>query len=249
MPIHDWTRVIAGTWHDFHFAWVAELRKALNRGLLPPGYYAQVDQVARPFGPDVLTLQGTEPAATNGAPGRSGTGGGVAVTVAPPRTAVTHSTELTEYTRRRRSLAVRHASGHEIVALIEIVSPGNKGSQYQFDTFVRKVTGALAQGIHVLVVDLFPPTPRDPRGIHAAIWADLVTDPPGGLATPDAPLILAGYQAEPDLTAFIEPTAVGRPLIDMPLFLTPDTYVNVPLEPTYQAAFEDVPEEYKRILA
>ena len=28
MPIHDWTRVKAGTFHDFHLAWIAEMRKA-----------------------------------------------------------------------------------------------------------------------------------------------------------------------------------------------------------------------------
>ncbi len=29
MPIHDWTRVTAGTWHDFHLAWITEIRNAL----------------------------------------------------------------------------------------------------------------------------------------------------------------------------------------------------------------------------
>src|SRR4051794_37951305 len=40
MPLHDWTRVEAGIFHDFHNAWVVELRTALNGGLLPPDYYA-----------------------------------------------------------------------------------------------------------------------------------------------------------------------------------------------------------------
>ncbi len=57
MPIHDWTRVSAGTLHDFHLAWIAELRMALNSGLLPPDYYAQAEQIVGPMGPDVLTLQ------------------------------------------------------------------------------------------------------------------------------------------------------------------------------------------------
>lgn len=26
--------------------------------------------------------------------------------------------------------------------------------------------------MHVLVIDLFPPTPRDPQGIHQAIWSE-----------------------------------------------------------------------------
>ena len=57
MPIHDWTRVGAGTWHDFHLAWIAEIRNVLNEGLLPQDYYAQAEQIAGPLGPDVLTLQ------------------------------------------------------------------------------------------------------------------------------------------------------------------------------------------------
>src|SRR5690606_5975292 len=60
MPIHDWDRVSAGTFHDFHTAWIAELRKTLNRGLLPDGYYAQAEQVAGETVPDVLTLQSQE---------------------------------------------------------------------------------------------------------------------------------------------------------------------------------------------
>jgi len=38
------------------------------------------------------------------------------------------------------------------------------------------------------------------------------------------------------VTAYIEPIAVGDPLLEMPLFLDPWSYVNVPLEPTYRAA-------------
>ena len=52
----------------------------------------------------------------------------------------------------------------------------------------------------------------------------------------------------PDHAAFIEPVAVGDPLPDMPLFLEPEVYVNVPLEETYQAAFTVQPERWKRVL-
>jgi hypothetical protein len=31
MPIHDWTRVDAGIFHDFHLAWIAEIREATYR--------------------------------------------------------------------------------------------------------------------------------------------------------------------------------------------------------------------------
>ena len=35
MPVHDWTRVDAGTFHAFHTLWIGEIMKALNAGLLP----------------------------------------------------------------------------------------------------------------------------------------------------------------------------------------------------------------------
>ena len=58
MPVHDWTRVEDGIFHAFHLAWLSELQKAMNAGLLPSGYYALAEQVAGSVGPDVLTLQG-----------------------------------------------------------------------------------------------------------------------------------------------------------------------------------------------
>ena len=44
MPVHDWTRVDAGTFHGFHTAWITHLSEALNEGLLPPGNYALAEQ-------------------------------------------------------------------------------------------------------------------------------------------------------------------------------------------------------------
>ena len=40
MPLHDWTRVDAGIFHDFHTVWIGILRTKLNAGLLPPDYFA-----------------------------------------------------------------------------------------------------------------------------------------------------------------------------------------------------------------
>ena len=46
MPIHDWTRVDAGIFHDFHHTWITEIKRVLNSGLLPPDYYALAEQIA-----------------------------------------------------------------------------------------------------------------------------------------------------------------------------------------------------------
>jgi hypothetical protein len=61
MPIHDWTQVEAGTFHHFHQCWVVAIGNALNRGLLPPGYMAMVEQVTGRPSPDIVTLQAREP--------------------------------------------------------------------------------------------------------------------------------------------------------------------------------------------
>jgi hypothetical protein len=244
MPIHDWTRVTAGTFHDFHLAWLAELRTALNDGLLPPDYYAQAEQVAGPMGPDVLTLQVPEPSG-NGSAGEPA-GGGLAVATIPPRVRWTAAADMHDYISKQRNLVIRHASGDRIIALIEVVSPGNKAGKHQFETFVQKALEALSRGYHLLIVDLLPPGPRDPNGIHGAIWGELTDDP--FTLPPDEPLTLAAYSAGTTKRCYVEATAVGRELVDMPLFLDPDFYVNVPLERTYQGAYRGVPRRWRQVL-
>jgi hypothetical protein len=246
MPIHDWTRVSDGTFHAFHVSWVSELQESLNSGLLPPEYYAQAEQVIGPLGPDVLTLQSSRPADGEGVTGEHGGSGGLAVATVPPRSRLTASASMDDYAVKRCTIVIRHASGDQIIALLEIVSPGNKSSRHAVRTFVDKAIAALYHGYHLLIVDLFPPTPRDPQGIHGAIWAEISDEqfelPPG------EPLTLAAYSAGSIKRAWVEPTAVGRALIDMPLFLNPEIYVNVPLEATYQAAYRGVPRRWKQVL-
>ena len=56
MPVHDWTRVIAGTFHHFHHEWISCISRALNSGLLPSEYYAMAEQITGGLGPDVVAL-------------------------------------------------------------------------------------------------------------------------------------------------------------------------------------------------
>jgi hypothetical protein len=42
--------------------------------------------------------------------------------------------------------------------------------------------------------------------------------------------------------------AVGDSLVDMPLFLDPDRYINLPLEATYQAAWRGMPAYWREVL-
>ena len=51
-----------------------------------------------------------------------------------------------------------------------------------------------------------------------------------------------------DVEAFVAHFAVGEPIPPMPLFLTRENYVHVPLEAAYMAAREDVPPQYREVL-
>lgn len=164
---------------------------------------------------------------------------------APPKVTITERLgESRAYARKRKTIAIRHRSNDETVALIEIVSPANKDREKSVEEFVEKAYRSLRAGLHLLVVDLFPPGKFDPHDIHGVIWLDFAGGSPYEVP-PDRPLTLAAYEADDDPCAYVEPTAVGRPLIEMPLFLRPGRYVNVPLEPTYAAAFAGVPQRWR----
>ena len=88
---------------------------------------------------------------------------------ARPKTRFTAQTDAEFYRRKKSSIVVRHVSGDEIVAMVEIVSPGNKSSRAALRAFVEKTLDFLQHGIHLLVIDILPPTPRDPQGMHKAL--------------------------------------------------------------------------------
>ena len=240
MPIHDWTRVDAGLFHDFHQDWTIELRRALNAGRLPPGYVALTDQqIGGPI-PDVLTLRRGPrkpdlPEAT----------GGVAVATVPPKARFVDELEEDTYARRANRLVIQHRHG-EVVAVVEIVSPGNKNNRTGLRSFVRKAADLIWQGIHLLVVDLFPPSDRDPQGIPKAIWDEIGGRPPD--LPPDKQLTVSAYQAAPIKKAYVEPVAVGDSLPEMPIFLLDDQYVLAPLDETYRASWAAYPAEFKELL-
>ena len=148
--------------------------------------------------------------------------------------------------RKRRRLVIRHNSGHRIVSVIEIVSPANKSSSREFRDFIGKACEFLTSGIHVLIVDPFPPKTRDPRGVPDAVWKWLVNER-GPVIKPNARTMSSFVGAIP-YKAFVEPFAVCDKLKKMPLFLTEFNYVNVPLEEAYMAAWKSYPAPMKKEL-
>lgn len=239
MPIHDWTRVDSGLFHDFHQGWTVAVRNPLNSGGLPPEYFALAEQRAGGPIPDVLTLSlGSEEADSVSA------GTTRAVATAPPPMAAMRGSPSRIYARKANRITVRHRHG-KVVAMIEVVSPGNKASRTEFRAFVEKAAELLQAGIHLMIIDLFPPSPRDAGGIHSAIWEEFE-----GETQPEKSgkgLTLASYDAV-NLVAYVERVAVGDRLPEMPLFLKPEIYVPAPLERTYGETWALFPAPLKERL-
>ncbi len=236
MPIHDWTRVPSGLFHDFHQSWSIRIKDALNAGVLPKGVSALVEQRAGPREVDVLAVEHRPKSR------RPNTGAGGVLLLEPPATKIVRRTTKEISFGRANRIVVKHHLGR-IVAVIEILSPGNKDSRAALRDFVGKAVDFLRGGVHLLLVDLFPPTVRDPFGMHKVLWDEIhdeeFTFPEG------KDRILASYETGGVRAAYLEPVAVGDVLPDMALFLATGMHVRVPLEPTYNAAWDASPEEMR----
>lgn len=237
MPIHDWTRVPAGLFHHFHQDWSVEIARALNRGLLPSNLSALVEQRSGAVETDVLAIEEELEAE-----GSAQADNGSVATMAPPRASIVRRSTNEMYAARANRIVIRHHLGR-IVSVIEIVSPGNKSSRPAIRDFVDKSADFLRNGVHLMVVDLFPPTPRDPAGIHKLIWDEVEEEefefPPG------KDRLLVSYQAGEEKVAYIEPVGVGDVLPEISLILTTTLHVPVPLESTYQTAWDASPAAFR----
>ncbi|QEL17307.1 DUF4058 family protein [Limnoglobus roseus] len=240
MPIHDWARVDAGVFHGFHLRWIAEICKAMNNGLLPSGYYVDAEQVAERKEVDVLTLQMPTPVGSPAEP----SDGGVAVVEAGIGHRVAGKVKKPK--PRQRRLVLRHVTGHRVVALLELVSPGNKGRRTSAIEFAGKAYDAIEHGIHVTMIDLFPATRAAPHGLHNIIWRRY--DRERVMPPLDRPLTLAAFTGSTPPEMFFEFRRVGEELPAFPVMLSATRGVFVPLAETYAAAFAGSPPYLRDLL-
>src|SRR5262245_38512154 len=141
IPVHNWTRLSDGTFHDFHYSWVLEIKRALKRGLLLKGYYVMAEQLGvDPVEADVPILQASSKELDFEG----------SLSTMPDDA----------YARMQRTLVIRHRSGDRIVAMIEVLSRGNKSSRHAIRSFLDKAVAALDSGIHFLLIDVHPPGPH-----------------------------------------------------------------------------------------
>ncbi len=237
MPLHDWTPIEDGIFHDFHFEMIRAVKRLLNAGLLPSEYYALAEQIAGGPGPDTLALH------------RGGAAVGSPGTRTLPRPAPTTERARTRIRARPgHRIVVRHVSGHRPVSVVEVVSRSNKDTLEHLHSFLDKADESLRAGVHLLIIDLFPPGRRDPAGLHGAIWHRLFRRRVDPVA--DGARTFVSYESDSRIRAYVRRASVGDPLPEMPLFLKPDACVHVPLESAYTEALDAFPEaQRERLLA
>jgi hypothetical protein len=219
-------------WESFHTLWAAEIAAALNRSVLPPGYFAEAQiQLGSAVEVDVATLEESE---------RLTGGNGAATAVAaelwaPPAPPIVFPALFPD------EFAVRvfgGPTGPHLVAAVELVSPRNKDRPEARRAFASKCASYLHAGVGLVVVDVV--TERT-ANLHDELTR--VLELPEQFAFPGgAALYAAAYRPvrRPETGDQIElwpqPLTVGEPLPVLPLALRGAVTVPVDLEATYSEA-------------
>ncbi len=134
-------------------------------------------------------------------------------------------------------LIYRQYGGRQLVAAIELISPGNKDDVAARVAFSTKVASYLHEGISVLIVDVV--TDRH-ANLHNEI-AQLMNMPAEMLMSSRPPLYACAYRPvlrndTPQIDVWCSGFNVGDSLPTMPLRLIADYFVPVNLESTYSDA-------------
>lgn len=249
MAIHDWTRIFAGGFHHFHQAWVLRISDQLNRSILPDGYFAAAEQASGASYPDVVALEMDVQEPGNSDEFESTVlkqSGGVTVADAPPRVRFTFDSEVVQYAEKADRIAIRNVNGNKTVAIIEVISPGNKHSGLAFNKFREEVHFLIERGIQILIIDLFPPGTFDPEGIARGLQIESESLVPR--TTNDEPLSFISLRVSDHVSGFVEFGCVGKDVPTMPLFLNSERYVNVPLNDSYAEAWTSFPRPWQKLL-
>jgi len=234
MPLRDHFRSPVNdthSWDEVHGGWPMEIVRDL-KAILSAGFRAAPKvHLGSPFEVDVSTydLDARQLHASEGS------AEGATAVIASPSPTLTVEADLTEQDEYEVRIYDTER-GRLLVAAIEIVSPSNKDRPTEREIFVGKVASLLQQGVCVSLVDLVSVR-------EANLYAELLrllgrSDPALGLTPPHLYAVtLRGRKPpkrRPLLDAYFYPMALGQPLPTLPIWLTPDLRISLPLEPSYQ---------------
>ncbi len=232
MPLRDHFRSPVNdthSWDEIHGQWPGEIVRDLTT-ILPAGFRAAPRvHLGSPFEVDVSTYD-----LDSRNPDIATTDGGIATlaALAPTLTVEADLTDQDEYEVRIYDIN----RGRQLVAAIEIISPSNKDRPEAREVFVGKVASLLQQGVSVSLVDLVSVR-------QANLYAELLTllgqsDPAFAPTPPSLYAVTLRVRKPPKrrplLDAWFYPMTVGQTLPTLPIWLSPDQRVMLPLETSYQ---------------
>jgi hypothetical protein len=247
MPLHDhFHRPLAEIhdWESFHSQWGSCIAADLNHRL-PKRFLASAPQHLGPFVSadvaerELLTTDADEP--LNGTPGKSTENGGVAVAIekavySPPVTTLSMPMSFPEEYRVEVRDTLRAS---RILAVIELVSPGNKDDNESREAFAGKCLSYLAKGMGLVVIDIV--TERL-ANLHNWLVKLAKHDAKFEMAG-NPPIYTSAYRPvrrdkEDVIDLWMWPLAVGLVLPIVPLALKEFGTVPLDLEATYKEACE-----------
>lgn len=213
-------------WESFHSNWATRLADALNE-VLPKDFLAEeYTHSADNLEIDVATYE-TDP-------GVSDNGRAAVLTWRPTAPAVVMPATFPDNFEVK---VFGRIGGMNLVAAIELVSPGNKDRPAEVQAFAAKVATYLHQGVAVLVIDIV--TARR-ANLHNATMqlmsgaeSTLLPDDGRQYAVSYRPLLRDG---QPQIEQWRETFDIGDHLPTMPLRITGDLFAPVDFEATYLEA-------------
>ncbi len=220
-------------WESFHSNWATRIADVIA-AVLPPEFQVEEHTHAGPgFEIDVATYETETSPEENTATGPA-LATCAAPTYAPP---IPDATMPAVYPDTFEVRVFSTTAGLTLVAVIELVSPGNKDRPAERRAFAAKCASYLAQGVSLIVVDIV--TNRH-ANLHNELMRLMETAPNLDLPAEVSLYAVAyrpvrrGEQEEIDL--WWRPLALGAPLPTLPLRLTGDLCIAVDFEAAYQEA-------------
>jgi hypothetical protein len=206
-------------WSDFHAGFIATLRHAMNE-LLPEVYVARINErmnlVERPqeeikqIRPDLAVVR-QRPGQTTAATSR-------ATLALEPVTIPLKFLE--EY--REAFIEILHRPSHKVVAVVEVLSPGNKAGNTRRD-YLAKRNGLMNREVHLIEIDFLVGGRRLPMERPLPLG--------------DCFALIARAERRPDCDVFAWTIRDPLPTIPIPL-LAPDADVLINLAPLFASVYE-----------
>jgi hypothetical protein len=139
-------------WESFHGGWAYEMMAALNRDLLPEGYFAEAQvHVGSQVEIDVASFEEKHSASWS-----QGNGGLAVQTWAPPVATLIMPAVFPDELEVQ---VFRKEGGPTLVAAVELISPGNKDRPETRRLFAAKCATYLQAGIGLVIVDVVTERP------------------------------------------------------------------------------------------